>query len=612
MNRRTTNGGIGNEGFNVSALVQTGLTNALAAAALALIAAVAGKLCRRPALRHALWLLVLVKLVTPPLVLVPVPLPDSAENPADTSIELPAQPALQFSEIPFEAQDKDRKGQSAKAENDTALPVSRVNAAESLAPARAPVAFLPKALRNPQLPAEGPHTLDPGFTFADVPWWTILGAIWLGGSVTWFAIALLRIRRFQCILRKGRAASMALQREASMLAQRMGLRDCPGVCLVPGVVSPLLWAVVGYPRLLLPADLCSRLDPLQRQILLTHELAHYRRRDHWVRCLEFLALGLYWWFPVVWWARRELREAEEVCCDAWVLWTLPQAAKAYASALVETLDFLSHSQLALPPAASGLGQLDLLRKRLTMIMRGTMPRNLGGLGFLAVLGLAVLLLPMVPSWAQQETKPGIPGDPNQPPMDLQKAKAELDRAAAELSQFRLQLEQMHREFEKKTRMLEEAENRLRDAMKAQEMTKKTGGGFGGGFGGGKGGGGGGGGFGGQGGKGGGGGGGGFPGFQPNPATEKRLSELEKKLDMVLDELQEMRKSMDKKGPPLDDPFKGGKKGGGKKGGFGPGPGGGGKGGPPRATIPPHEFSRRFSIDEAPALSARMPRRGEIT
>ena len=68
-------------------------------------------------------------------------------------------------------------------------------------------------------------------------------------------------------------------------------------------------------------------------------------------------MGLYWWHPVVWYARRELREAEEQCCDAWVVATLPGAGRAYASALLDTLDFLSAAPPAVPLLASGLGQV---------------------------------------------------------------------------------------------------------------------------------------------------------------------------------------------------------------------------------------------------------------
>src|SRR5207248_9487495 len=128
------------------------------------------------------------------------------------------------------------------------------------------------------------------------------------------------------------------------LAARLGLARCPDVALVPACISPLLWALGRVPRLLLPAELWQRLTPEQRDTLLAHELAHLRRGDPWVRRLELLALGLYWWHPVAWWARRELAAAGEECCDAWVVWALPEAAPAYAAALVETVAFLSRTR----------------------------------------------------------------------------------------------------------------------------------------------------------------------------------------------------------------------------------------------------------------------------
>ena len=51
--------------------------------------------------------------------------------------------------------------------------------------------------------------------------------------------------------------------------------------------------------------------------------------------------ALYWWNPVLWWARQALRDVEEQCCDAWVVWAFPDAAKSYAETLLETLDFLN-------------------------------------------------------------------------------------------------------------------------------------------------------------------------------------------------------------------------------------------------------------------------------
>ena len=75
-------------------LLQIGLSNAVVATFLALVVGCVGLVWRRPALLHSLWLLVLLKLLTPPLVWVPVPWPVApavaATNPP--AVEPPAAP----------------------------------------------------------------------------------------------------------------------------------------------------------------------------------------------------------------------------------------------------------------------------------------------------------------------------------------------------------------------------------------------------------------------------------------------------------------------------------------------------------------------------------------
>ncbi len=402
-------------------LLHIALSNAVAAAALAVVAAVVGYFCRRPAVRHALWLLVLLKFVTPPLIDVPIPWP--AEPSRATEAEAPAAP------------------------DENAVEVEAVPAADE---AETPAVV---ELAGPvSEPAEdgAPDRRDEPAAAPAFEWRPLLPAAWLGGSLVWLALAAWRGGRFARLLRYARPAPTWLQREADGLAARLGLGRAPVVRLVPGRVSPMLWAPGWAARLLLPADLLGRLDAESRRTLLAHELAHLRRRDHRMRLFELLVTALFWWHPAVWWARRELREAEELCCDAWVLWALPGSAKTYALALVETVDFLSEAPAALPALASGIGHVNDLRRRVTMIMQGTTPRALTWRGLLTLLGLGAFLLPVMPTWAQQEAgelrlrfSPDVKYEVAQKAIgdaqDLQRLQAELEKKRAELAQLEAQL-----------------------------------------------------------------------------------------------------------------------------------------------------------------------------
>ncbi len=224
---------------------------------------------------------------------------------------------------------------------------------------------------------------------------TILGSIGLGGTLIWFSIFAWRIARFHRLLALGQPAGDALQVHAQELAARIGLHRCPQVWIVPGRVSPLLWMIGRRGRLVLPAQLLENLNRDQQAALLTHEMAHAHRLDHWVRWVELCALGFYWWNPVAWSARRELHQAEEECCDAWVVWILPGAARAYAKALLQTVTFLD-ARPCLPPVASGAGHVSLLKRRLSMIVNEPLSPRLPKPLFFAALVWGLLVLPFAP------------------------------------------------------------------------------------------------------------------------------------------------------------------------------------------------------------------------
>src|SRR5262249_37595346 len=216
----------------------------------------AGRLCRRPALAHGLWLLVLLKLLTPPLV-------EVRFRPAS-----PAAPAAPAAAPEPRAQ--------APAAPEVVLSVAVPPVAAAAPPQAAPA---PPPAAEPAAKPRPPHEAAPAGPAA----LATLAALWLAGTLAWCGLALSRVRRFRRLLDFAEPAPSWLREEVDGLAARLGLRRGPGVWLVPGRLSPMLWSLGGAPRLLLPAELLEGLTREQRATLLLHELAHLRRRDHWVR-----------------------------------------------------------------------------------------------------------------------------------------------------------------------------------------------------------------------------------------------------------------------------------------------------------------------------------------
>jgi WD40 repeat protein/beta-lactamase regulating signal transducer with metallopeptidase domain len=393
-----------------------GLANAVCAAVLAVLAVAAGRWLRRPALTHCLWLLVLVKLVTPPLFSLPLAwLPaETAPDATAQSVALGLEPVFvnptwepevgppMIDSVWIEMEKERLKAQLvAKGRIDLVLAKAQPDQAVH-EPFAFPAALAPAAISRPSEPVVEAAKPEGGMSL-----FAVLGGVWLAGSVLWFVRAVRCLARFHRLLRHARPAPEEIRDLTARLAREVGLARCPEVMLVPGSLPPMVWAALGRPCVLLPARLLDRIDELQLATLLLHELAHVRRGDHWVRRLEFVALGLFWWYPLAWWARSRLQIAEEQCCDAWVVETLP--ARAYAAAIVETVDFLAGNLPATPALASGLGRIDGLKRRLTLILSGASPKRLSVAGRLAVLVLALGLLPLLPTLAHSEKEPADAG-----------------------------------------------------------------------------------------------------------------------------------------------------------------------------------------------------------
>jgi beta-lactamase regulating signal transducer with metallopeptidase domain len=358
--------------------------NTVMAAALAAGVALLCRLGRfSPVVRHALWLIVLVKLLTPPGVHWPWALPNCARHllPQAAVVAEPSPPPDRL--LP----DGDVLGMGLLLEGafpaqDVPLPLG--------AEETGPELFLPDQ------PSE---TAVPG-------WPSALASaglhLWLAGALAVAAVQLVRIVRFRRKVAHGRRAPRCLVRQLDDLVAKLGVRR-PALLVVPDLGSPLLWSL-GRPKLLWPAALLEGLPVPCRRSVLAHELAHLRRRDHWVGWLLLAAGCVWWWNPLFWYVRRQLRQNAELACDAWVVSLLPEDRRAYAEALIEVSQQISGAAAPVPALGMSRGPRQTFERRLTMIMRERVPCRVPSWGCVA---LGVLTLAALPGWSlgQKEDPP---------------------------------------------------------------------------------------------------------------------------------------------------------------------------------------------------------------
>lgn len=222
-----------------------------------------------------------------------------------------------------------------------------------------------------------------------------MAVAWGLGSIVWLFIAVYRIARFQKTIRDTEEIDESTREICHSVASAMGLRGLPRMRVSNSEVGPMVWPIGTRPTVLLPQTLLQTSSAHELQLLVAHEYAHLKRRDHWVRWFELFVCSLYGWHPAYWIARSRARQAEEYCCDALVLERIaPADARCYANVLLKAAEFAAGLDHHPPRLASCMGSRDSLKGRIQMILGDSTSIRLSLTASLLSLAIAIVVLPV--------------------------------------------------------------------------------------------------------------------------------------------------------------------------------------------------------------------------
>ena len=212
----------------------------------------------------------------------------------------------------------------------------------------------------------------------------VIPLVWFVGAAILLARFLVGLYR----LRRLRIDSHALNDDG--LLGRLGHS---GITLLENesIGSPVTWGIL-RPIVLVPTRF-HKLPIDDRLRVLCHELAHIHAYDFVLRVLVEVVCALIWFQPLVWVARRQLREEQELACDNRVLAAAGKPS-AYARLLLEWEDRGASGRKSL--IAVGMAQQSSLKRRLYALLDVDAARERASLaahGIVCFLGL-VAAVPM--------------------------------------------------------------------------------------------------------------------------------------------------------------------------------------------------------------------------
>jgi len=307
----------------------------------------------RPAIRYALWLVVLFRLCVPVGITTPLGIPPKVvEQATPKNVIFTPEPEQQGMNEPVMS-------------NASEHPVQAI-----------PAPHLQKPVTQP--------------TKASLPPLSMQGWIGLGWMIVTLMLAASVCLRMWCvwrIIRKSEPITHPKLNELlNELRARLGIHRLVALKMLPSWAKTLGPSATGIfrPAIFLPARMVEHWEAAALEPILLHELAHIRRGDLIIHALQVLVQIVYWFHPLVWFANARLRHERELICDDIAVAHSGGNSKRYGTTVLRAVE--EFQQSSSPIAGLGIGESKLAVRLKRLLGKSyTVPRPLGILTLIAVL-----------------------------------------------------------------------------------------------------------------------------------------------------------------------------------------------------------------------------------
>ncbi len=293
-----------------------------------------------PQVRYAIWLLILIKLLIPPSWTLPSSLISRWQPLAQARLE-------QILDVSFQSPT------TKDAVKLPALPSETKIVRPNLRSSKEPTATSPAGA--------SPLTAGPrlGWKAVAMMGWILGIAVFTG----LLAHRITRLRRWHRHQVEKKTIPVWYYEILVRTADRLKLGRLPAIVFSDEAKAPAVYGVF-RPVLLLPAVYLDSLAEEDAEHVLLHELAHLKRGDLWLHGMFLLIQIVYWFNPLIIWARRQMKHVREVCCDLTVASLLKEKTVKYRQTLLSTA-----RELLTESAEPGMGLLGVFEDPFRLVVR---------------------------------------------------------------------------------------------------------------------------------------------------------------------------------------------------------------------------------------------------